>query len=248
MSPYQKFGYSNCSDIKFLPDGSRFVACYQRHFPALYSIHSNNPTCIFYGFEYSNYTTTKSLDVAVWGNSTYVIAGSDYKKIYTWRVPSSLSIPGDTNKSCLDGTTFDWDEGNGVQMVHSPHQTISSCHRGNVNNVLFNRELNCFYASGVENAIVLHTPYRLGFHLGDDNQPALTKENDRFLKYYESAYFKLALPRILRLPEGGDDQLSETDAIKKMVNIPSKHLWLLANRLRMGLERKSHLDPFKVYG
>ena len=118
----------------------------------MYSITNKNPTHIFYGAEYSNITTAKSLDVGEWGGSSFVIAGSDNKKIYTWRVLQAWSIPGDTNKSCLDGTTFDWDEGNGVQMVHSPHQTISSCHRGNVNNVLFNRELNCFYASGVENA------------------------------------------------------------------------------------------------
>ena len=188
LSPYQKFGYSNCSDIKFLPDGSRFVACYQRHFPALYSIHSNNPTCIFYGFEYSNYTTTKSLDVAVWGNSTYVIAGSDYKKIYTWRVPANLSLPegGVECNFSLDGTIFEWNDGNRVQMIRLPYQSISSCHRGNVNHVLFNSELNCLYASSMANAIVLHTPYRLCFHEEKVWPSSLTWEDEEYLRYYEN--------------------------------------------------------------
>ena len=92
-SPFQKFGFTSCSDIKFLPDGSRFVVCYQNYFPALYSIHSKNPTLIFYGSEYTSIFAGRSLDVAEWGNSTFVIAGSDKEKIYTWMVPANLSLP-----------------------------------------------------------------------------------------------------------------------------------------------------------
>ena len=77
----------------------------------------------------------------------------------------------------------------------------------------------------------------------------MTKENEKFLEYFEKAYYKYVLPRILCQPDDGDDQLSETDAIKKMINIPTKHLWLLDTSLRTGLDReedKTHLLKDKI--
>ena len=119
LSPFQKFGFTSCSDIKFLPDGSRFVVCYQNFFPALYSIHSGNPSLIFYGSEYTSIFTGRSPDVAEWGNYSFVIAGSDKEKICTWMVPANLSLPegGGEGASSLDGTFSGWNNGNRVQMA-----------------------------------------------------------------------------------------------------------------------------------
>ena len=75
-------------------------------------------------------------------------------------------------------------------MAQMPYQTISSCHPGIVNNVLFNRELNCLYSSGMKKAIVLHTPYSLGFEEENDQDP-LTKERGGF---------KYARHRVSQLP------------------------------------------------
>ena len=48
LSPYHEINFTLCSNIKFLLDGSRFVASYQNYFPTLYSTNSDKPTHTFY--------------------------------------------------------------------------------------------------------------------------------------------------------------------------------------------------------
>ena len=240
--PLRRKEYTRCSDVKFLPDGSRFVACFQNYFPILYSTSGDDPAHIFYGSEYTNYATVKSLDVVDWGNSSFVIAGSDNKKIYTWMIPSNLSSPE------RDGTSFEWKRKSDVNIVHLPYQVISSCHRGNVSNVLFNRELNCLYASGVENAIVLHTPFTL--HVEENDLDPLTKENKRFLRYFKEPNPFFALDKLQKRAKGvGKNQPAGSRAIivDRLTNISSDSKWLINNPTRLGLTRYSNRDPFSGY-
>ena len=186
--PFPKGGDTVCSDLKYLSDGSQFVACFQNYYPTLYTTNVSNPTHTFYGLEYANISSVKSIDVAKFGNSSFVIAGSDNKKVYTWQIPSnsSLSKESGADNPCLNGSSFERNIRGSVRMFQMPHQIISSCHLGNVNNVLYNLENNCLYASGVEKDIVLHAPNHISFYEEKGEPDPVTKEDEEFLNYYET--------------------------------------------------------------
>ena len=204
-SPLEKLGITQSTDVCFHPQGRHFISCQQNYLPTLYSIFDMQPLAVFYGADYTNIPTVKSVSFAECDGETYVIAGSDKKEIFIWRVPQSLLSARQSyynnGDDSLQGTFYEKSLRKNIAVIDKPVQVVSGAHRGNVNNVLYHPHLQRIYGSGVEKTIWQHNLQHLSAPPQSRDEDDVAEEDEHLLAYFD---FMNATSLPPNMAQGGD--------------------------------------------